>query len=152
MLGSLKAREGEPGVRNAIAGSRRLAVLGLIAVIAAVGLASVAFGAKAGSYKGQSESNRPVVFNLRDGKVRNFNGGITMYCVFSRTFRFDAAIPPRAMAVNGGRFNYKGQDRTGQNRIEIHGRFVSRRKAKGTIEMSAPPDCAAEVDFFATHR
>ena len=139
-------------MRNAIAGSRRLAVLGLIAVVALTALTAVAFGAQAGSYRGQSESNRPVVFNLRSGKVRNFNGGITLYCVFSRQFRFDAAIPPHAMAVNGGRFNYKGKDRTGQNRIEIHGRFVSRRKAKGTIEMSAPPDCAGKVTFFATHR
>lgn len=56
------------------------------------------------------------------------------------------------MAVRNGRFNYVGKDRTGQNRIEIHGRFVSRRKAKGTIEMSAPPDCAAKVTFYATHR
>ena len=56
------------------------------------------------------------------------------------------------MAVRNGRFNYVGKDRTGQNPIEIHGRFVSRRKAKGTIEMSAPPDCAGEVTFFATHR
>jgi hypothetical protein len=139
-------------VRHAIAGSRRLAVMGLIAVVVAAALAATAFAAKAGPYRGQSESNRPVVFNLRDGKVRNFNGGITLYCVFSRQFRFDAAIPPRAMRVNGGRFNYKGRDRTGQNKIEIHGRFVSRRKARGTIEMSAPPDCAAKVSFVATHR
>ena len=139
-------------MRHAIAGSRRLAVIGLIAVVAVAALAATAFGAKAGPYRGQSESNRPVVFNLRDGKVRNFNGGITLYCVFSRQFRFDAAIPPHAMRVNGGRFNYKGRDRTGQNRIEIHGRFVSRRKARGTIEMSAPPDCAGKVSFVATHR
>ena len=139
-------------MRNAIGGSRRLVIAALVAAVLAATVVAVAGAAQAGSYRGQSESNRPVVFNLRDGKVRNFNGGITLYCVFSRQFRFDAAIPPRAMAVNGGRFNYKGKDRTGQNRIEIHGRFVSRRKAKGTIEMSAPPDCAGKVSFFATHR
>ena len=139
-------------MRNAFAGSRRLAVIGLVAIVAVVALVAVAGAAQSGSYRGQTESNRPVVFNLRDGKVRNFNGGITLYCVFSRQFRFDAAIPPRAMGVNGGRFSYKGKDRTGQNTIAIHGRFVSRRKAKGTIEMGAPPDCAGKVSFFATRR
>ena len=139
-------------MRNAIAGSRRLVVTMLVAAAFAATIVAVAGAAQAGSYRGQTESNRPVVFNLRDGKVRNFNGGITLYCVFSGTFRFDAAIPPRPMAVRNGRFNYVGKDRTGQNRIEIHGRFVSRRKAKGTIEMGAPPDCAGEVTFFATRR
>jgi len=139
-------------VRNAIAGSRRLFIVPLVAAVLVATVVAVAAAAQAGSYRGQTESNRPVVFNLRDGKIRNFNGGITLYCVFSRQFRFDAAIPPRAMALRNGRFNYVGKDRTGQNRIEIHGHFVSRRKAKGTIEMSAPPDCAGEVKFYATHR
>jgi len=139
-------------VRKAIAGSRRLVVTVLIAAVLGAALVAVAGAARSGAYRGQSESNRPVTFNLRDGKVRNFNGGITLYCVFSGTFRFDAAIPPRAMRVRNGRFNYVGRDRIGQNPIEIHGRFVSRRKAKGTIEMSARPDCAGKVSFFATHR
>lgn len=145
-------------MRNAIAGSRRLAVLGLIAVIAVAAMASVAFGAKAGFYKGKTVSGSlPVSFNLSGGKVRNFKSGISIYCPGNfatgtfGTYKFDAVIPPRAIAVRNGRFNYVGKDRTGQNKIEIHGRFVSRRKAKGWVQFGGG-GCAGKTDFWATWR
>jgi len=145
-------------VRNAIAGSRRLAVVGLIALVAAAALASVAFGAKAGPYKGKTVSAKmPVSFRLNGGKVRNFQGGISIYCPGNPvtgtfgTYRYDAVIPPRALAVKNSRFNYKGDDRTGVNDIEIHGRFVSARKAKGWIQFGGG-GCAGKTDFWATLR
>ena len=145
-------------MRNAIAGSRRLAVLGLIAIVAAVAVASIAFGAQAGSYRGKTVSaKKPVNFKLSGGKVRNFQSGILIWCAGDFTqgtfgmYKSDAVIPPRALAVRNNRFNYVGKDRTRVNRIEIHGRFVSARKATGRIEFGGG-GCSGETRFWATLR
>jgi hypothetical protein len=141
---------------SSLISSRRRSALAAAAIASACLLAvSVALAALPGTYRGTSDDNRPVTFNLRDGKVRNFNGGITLYCfTYGEPGRyvFDATIPPRALAVRNGRFDYEGKDRPGVSKIKIHGRFVSRRKAVGTLEMSSPPGCAGEAKFTATRR
>ena len=137
-------------MHQSLRGVRRLAVSALL-VVALFALVTTAFAAQAGTYKGKTVSSKlPVGFKLSGGKVRSFQGGISMYCVFEGTFKFDAVIPPRAMRVNGNRFDYKGKDRHGSE-IEVHGRFVSSRKAKGWIQMGAG-GCSGKTNFWATLR
>lgn len=139
---------------RSIAAPRGLRLAAVLTILATVALVAVAGAAQPGSYKGQTEQNRKVLFKLRDGKVRAFNGGINLYCFNGigepSTFKFDAVIPPRAIPVRNGRFDYDGKDRYRQD-IQIHGRFVSRRKAKGWIEMGAG-NCSGKADFTATRR
>lgn len=129
----------------------------LVAAVFATGLVAVAGAAQSGSYKGKTVSAKlPVNFNLSGGKVRNFKGSIQLYCpgdfttgTFG-TYKYDAVIPPRAIAVRNGRFNYVGKDRYRAD-IEVHGRFVSPRKAKGWIQFGGG-GCAGKTDFWATLR
>jgi hypothetical protein len=122
-------------------------------ILVAAGLsAPAALSAEQGSYSGDTDQNRPVTFKVRDGKVKSFEAGITLYCVFEGTFQFNAVIAPKAMRVKANnRFDYVGEDEGETADIEIHGRFVTRKKATGTIEMGGG-GCAGEAKFTATRR
>lgn len=128
---------------------RVLAVLAVL--VAALAVQGVALAApKPGAYKGQTDQSRPVTFNVQDGKVKNFVGGITLYCVLEGRFQFDAVVAPKALRIKGnGHFDFVGRDKTKTGEIKIHGRFVSRRKAKGTLEMGTG-GCSGEAKFNAT--
>jgi hypothetical protein len=128
----------------------------VLIVGALIALVGSAFAAQAGNYRGKTVSGkRPVTFKLSGGKVRNFVGGINLYCFNGvgqpGSFKFDAVVPPRAIAVRGSRFNYVGKDKPRTGKIEIHGRFVSRRKAKGWIQLGTG-NCSGKTDFWATRR
>ena len=133
--------------------SRRFAIV--VALLCAALLAPLAHAALSGGYSGKTSHNRPVTFKVRDGKVKNFEAGINLYCfVFgeSGTYQFDAVIPPKALAIKpSGRFDYEGKDAPGTGNIKIHGKFVTKRKATGRIEMGTG-SCAGEATFSATKR
>lgn len=131
---------------------RRAFVAAAIAAVCLLGV-SAALAAMPGPYKGKSEQNITVTFKIRDGKVRNFSGGIRLYCFNygePATSEYDSVIPPRALALRNGRFKYVGEDRHGAD-IEIHGRFVAPRRAKGSIQMGRG-NCSAKARFTATRR
>lgn len=111
---------------------RQLAVLACVAA-ALCALAGVALAAGS-KYSGTTEQNRPVSFKKADGKVKNFNGGITMYCTQSG-FQFNSAIPPKAMKLKDGKFHYKGRDKSDSTDIEINGK-INGKNASGKIKMT----------------
>ena len=77
-------------------------VLAALTVFAAV---AVAAPPKKGSYSGKTSQNRAITFKVSGGKVKAFSGGVNMICGQSG-LQFDAAIPPGAMKLKGGRFSY----------------------------------------------
>ena len=119
----------------------------LLATFAACSLLLAAPAALAGgtSYKGKTDQNRTVTFKVSGGKVRSFVGGVNMFCV-GDGIEFNAAIPPKAMKVKGGKFSYKGRDKIDSVNLEISGK-VSAAKVTGKLSMTDSRYDAANQEF-----
>ncbi len=119
----------------------------LIAIIAAGSVFLAAPAALAGgtSYKGKTDQNRTITFKISGGKVRSFVGGVNMFCI-GDGIEFNAAIPPKALKVTGGKFSYKGRDKIDSVNLEISGK-VSGSKVKGKLRMTDSRYDAANQEF-----
>jgi len=114
---------------------RKLIVaIALLSLLAPAGVLAAKKG-PAGKYKGNSEQNRPVTFKIAKGKVKNFEGGINIFCI-GQGLEFNAAIPPKAMKLNGKKFSYEGPDKSDSTNIKISGTLKKGAKVKGKITMT----------------
>jgi hypothetical protein len=105
-----------------------------LTALAAIAALAVPATASAAKYSGTTKQSRPVTFKVRGGKVHAFQGGVNMFCSQSG-IQFNAAIPPRPMKLRGGRFSYKGRDKSDSTNIVIKGK-VSGARASGTVQQS----------------
>ncbi len=110
--------------------SRTTAALAAIVILACVP-AALAAGS---SYKGKTSQNRTITFKISGGKVKSFVGGVNMFCI-GDGIEFNAAIPPKAMKIKGGRFAYKGRDKIDSVNLEIAGK-VKGSKVTGKLVMT----------------
>ncbi|MBK5111608.1 MAG: hypothetical protein JJE10_09690 [Thermoleophilia bacterium] len=117
---------------------------------------------KNGLYKGRTASDNPVTFRVKKGKVsrfswvitgagKNTNTGIVFPCKEDRGFIFTAT----PLKVNRkGRFSY-GKPFSKYPRSAFKGKFVSRKRAKGSIySYFTTPFCpfTNETTFTARRR
>lgn len=116
-----------------------------LATALAVGVAAPATAAPSGAFKGTTSQKRTITFTVKGGQVRAFSAGINMMCIQSG-IEFNAVIPPRALRIAGGRFSYRGRDKTDGTNIEIKG-TVAGRSAGGTIKMTDSRYVATEQSF-----
>lgn len=119
----------------------------LVAVAAVVATAAVPAVAafKAGSYRGKTSQSRVLTFKVKGGKVTAFSAGVNMMCIQSG-IEFNAAIPPGAMKIRGGRFSYRGRDKIDSVNLTIKG-TISGSGAKGTLKMTDSRYNAADQSF-----
>ena len=130
-------------------------VVGLcLAIAASVGVVVAGCGDDTGStgtaagaraFSGTTSQNRPVEFTVADGEVRDFNGGVNIFCT-GQGFQQLAAVPPVAMPLTDGRFDYQGLDVNQLNTIEIHGE-IDGDGATGTVRMVASRFVGGMVSF-----
>lgn len=139
--------------------TNRLAALAAVLLVLLLALPSTGVGA-GGKYKGTTTQNRPVTFKISKGKVRNFKAGVNLFCIGSG-IEFNAAIPPRPMKIRkGGKFSYKGDDKSDSAEIVVKGK-VSGAKVKGRVSMTHSKydagsrmfvGCSGEAKFTAKKR
>src|SRR3954465_761096 len=106
-----------------------------VALCATAAFASPAAAAGGGTkFKGKNEQNRTLSYKVKGGKVRDFVGGVNMFCI-GEGIEFNAVIPPGPMKITGGKFSYKGRDKSDSTNIELSG-TIKGGKAKGKMSMT----------------
>jgi len=109
---------------------KHLAVLASLTCLATPAVAVAATQ----KFKGESDQERKVTFKLKGGKVVDFVGGVNMFCS-GEGIEFNAAIPPGAIKVSGGKFSHEGRDKIDSVNLEISGK-IKGKKASGKLFMS----------------
>ena len=122
---------------------RRLLLVTAIAGFTVAGPAAAA--TSSGSFKGKTSQKRTITLTVKSGKVTKFSAGINMMCGQSG-IEFNAVIPPKALALKGGKFSYSGRDVTDGTNITIKG-TVKGVRASGKIKMTDSRYNASDQSF-----
>ena len=128
------------------------------AVLVSVGIAGAGFGTasavnpeqpsatasginKAGSYKGKVGTFARIMLKTNRRKVKRLDAGVSALCRRASDDNLNGPVlvamrAPTSMKIKkNGKFSGKGQTKKGVS-WKINGRFVSRKKAKGSFEAS----------------